>query len=459
VTLQSWTPQIEARAHPFGEQGVRSSLEEVARRAARGGSNPRVRTWSTELLDRARRRGEDAKSDRGRATVLLRAVQQKLYVPDPVGTEYMPGAHLLACDVDDENGVCVKAGDCDDLCILLGACFLSVGLHTMIVGHAYNRERNIQHVLLAVRINGTWLYADPITNFPLGKCVPFTRERLLSVPNVKVICDDNVCLTDEARNYDPEQLGFVAEGLFVGVDGLPGPPPVEWLGQTNISQQTYAGAREAATKEAAKHPIISKESAIKIGEAAGAGAGAAACVAASEFTAGVSAAAAPLCAAVGGAIGGWVANVVTGAFEGFAAASAPSAKLNAYVWLDDVIWRFEGSPPTVSASQRTAHNQLFKELWYAYFKHCGETDKTCLNTAIKAVVVELNARYASKSANEALRKAACDHGQLNICLANLGPVAAMGQGRRPQTSAAKTSAAKPLLVTAAIGGLLWWLLA
>lgn len=216
-----WKPKIEKREHPFGEQGVRSSLEEVARRAAVGGNHPRVKEWAGEQIHDSRLRGLGVKGDRARAEILLSTIQKtKTWVPDPVGTEYIKGAHLLACSKDDEHGPCFNSGDCDDMVVLVAACFLSVGIHTAIIGHAYNSQRSIQHVLAAARIKGEWLYADPSYDFPLGKCEPFTRERMLSVPNIKVICDETACLTNPTK-FDPDKEGFVDRGFFVGVDGAP----------------------------------------------------------------------------------------------------------------------------------------------------------------------------------------------------------------------------------------------
>jgi hypothetical protein len=249
--------------HPAGERGVRTSLDIVAKKVAEGGSHPKVRAWAVEQLERARRlEGVACKTDRERADVLLRAVQKKLWVPDPIGTEFMAGAHLMACDRSTPEELCFMSDDCDGLAILLGSCFLSVGLHCMVVGHAYDRSRSIQHVLLAVRLrkqggvsaisggqhDHEWVYADPsLTHLKLGQVTAFTRERLLSVPEVKVICDENNCLVN--RDYDPDALGFVQRGLFVGVDGVPdrvrvrefawlgGGSGFEWLG--NVAEDVY----------------------------------------------------------------------------------------------------------------------------------------------------------------------------------------------------------------------------
>lgn len=215
-----WT--IDKRDHPWGEQGIRSSLDEVAKKAAQGAVHPNVRTWAIEMLDLARERGESVNKPRDRARILLGAVQKKLWVPDPVGTEYIPAAHLLACDPKKpkDGQVCVRGDDCDGKATLLGACLSCVGIYTLIVGHAYNEMKQIEHVLCAAYLDKSWHYADPSTTFPLGKCVSFSRERVLSIPNVQVLCDDTACIG--RREFDPEKLEFVDRGVFVGVGEPPG---------------------------------------------------------------------------------------------------------------------------------------------------------------------------------------------------------------------------------------------
>lgn len=230
----TWAPKIEKRAHPFGEKGVRSSLEEVAKKASEGANSFRVQKWVGDVLDAARSQGSKVDSAIGRARALLKAAQQKLWKPDPVGTEWIAGAHLLACKVDDPDGPCLKAGDCDDLAVLLGAACTNAGIPTLIVGHGYDAEKNISHVLCAVHANGRWWYADPSTDFPLGQHVKFTRERILAIPSGKVVCDAANCLVGGKRAIDPDVVEPAGGGMFVGVNGLPDNMPtassVRWLG-------------------------------------------------------------------------------------------------------------------------------------------------------------------------------------------------------------------------------------
>lgn len=223
--------KVEQKAHPAGEQGVRASLDAVAKRVAEGGVNPTVRRWAIEVLDNAKRAGRNVHTPRNRAIELLRAVQDKLWVPDPVGTEFIQSAALTTCK--DPSKPCFKGGDCDDLVTLLGAAFLSVGIDTLVVGHGYGRD-GIRHVLAAAHVDGKWHYADPSSfgpdgqHFPFGTCAPFTRERLYSVPNIKVLCDAQRCIRGD-NSFKPSANDFVTQGVFVGVDGIQFAQRFRWI--------------------------------------------------------------------------------------------------------------------------------------------------------------------------------------------------------------------------------------
>jgi len=261
----------DVRSHPYGEQGTRTSLDRVAEFVAEGMSNAYVRSWAIDRLDEARNLGQAVDSPSARARVILKAAQTKLWVPDPINAEYIPKAHLLACDPakphHDELGneiPCLKGDDCDGLLVLCASAFGSVGMHVAIVGHGYGGDV-IEHVLCVVWFNDKWNYADPsLSELRLGECVPFQRERVVSVPNIKVLCDAHACFSGAQTQFNPEQHNFVDRGIFVGVGAPPTstaglttrviwetkPKPVvwtkprmQWLGQTQTEQE-----REAAQK-------------------------------------------------------------------------------------------------------------------------------------------------------------------------------------------------------------------
>jgi hypothetical protein len=318
--VPTWQPVVEQRPHPLGEAGVRSSLDEVAKKAAdilkNGDHFVRVKTWAGKKLHEARARGEDVSTDRGRAAALLRVVQrEKLWVPDPVGMEFITGAHLMACDRDADNpeGVCVQAEDCDGKTVLLTACYLSIGLHTVICGHGYDKEhprvRRLEHVISKVRAGGEWYYADgSYEEFALGTCHPFTRERILSLPDRRVVCDGEVCNV-ELGGYDPDdQFLKAGAGTYIGVDGISSRPlRVVWLGSEE-EPTPYEAAWEKAKE---RNFGTSKEDVKAYGAAAGAVGGAAACCAT-----GAGCVAAPACAWIGGEIGGRIAEAIYDLFSG-----------------------------------------------------------------------------------------------------------------------------------------------
>lgn len=261
------------RPHPFGEAGVRSSLDEVARYVAKGISNPYVRTFAIDKLAEAKQRGVNVDSPRARAEVLLRVFQtEKLWVPDPVNAEYMPEAHLLACDPnkphktpDGKVLVCKSGDDCDGKTIALGACFGAVGLHSLVVGHGYDDDGGrIEHVLTMVWLGKRWYYADPsLKELGLGQCVPFTRERVLSVPNIQLLCDASSCMSGQETRFNPDDNNFVSSGIFVGVAGVPTSlagvrsvvwvteerPRVQWLGQVTTDTNHEKAAQRFTTLE------------------------------------------------------------------------------------------------------------------------------------------------------------------------------------------------------------------
>lgn len=336
-----WNPQVEQRPHPFGEAGITSSLEEVCRRAARGASDvlgnaqhlARVRTWSIERLHRAKQRGERVVTPGDRARILLAAVQnEKLWVPDPIGVEYIPAAHLLACDGDthDDGTPCVKGDDCDGKVVFLAACFMSVGLYTMIVGHSYSADRIVGHVLTKVYFDEKWHYADASqlgdgSYMPLGRCITPTREIYYSLPEIRVVCDGTTCAK---QTLDPYELGFVQKGTFVGLNGitvfeLPPEAAVRWLGEVRWLGDVGGDSWGAIYKKGQERNFGTGKDDIDAYATAGSSVAAAgACVAAGQPEA------APLCATIGGFVGGTIADMVQGIAGGLFGGGTPQQEPN-----------------------------------------------------------------------------------------------------------------------------------
>lgn len=212
----------------------------------------------------------------------------------------------------------VTVFNCDDLVVLVGSCFMSVGLYVLVVGHSYNKDKKISHVLSAVRFDGEWHYADPSADIPMGRCMKATWERVYSVPNITVLCDDTSCIKPDPKKWDPADGGFVTQGVFVGVNGLGRSAitwladPLTWLGQQDdVEGEAYDAAYKAASKKIVdRDGGFSSEDLKVYFETAGAAAGTAACAVMGAGPA------SPACGVIAGLIAGWIAETVVPALIG-----------------------------------------------------------------------------------------------------------------------------------------------
>lgn len=155
--------------YPSGPAGVRLSLEEIARRIREGQSDARIVELAGKILVDAgfHGRGDAAGTYRQRVGALLHWVREwLLYAPDAPGTERMASAAALACVAPN---LCVRVGDCDDGCILLGSLIGAVGISVRVVKQDYGSQHQ-QHVLIEAQDEkGDWFYADPSTDMPVGE--------------------------------------------------------------------------------------------------------------------------------------------------------------------------------------------------------------------------------------------------------------------------------------------------
>jgi len=210
AALGDATPLVQ-RTHPAGSSGAKLSLEEVARRVREGRLDPRIRAWAGEALIKAGR----PKGARDQAQALLDAVRsQAMYAPDPLGAEMIVAAKNTLCL--DEQGLCIRVADCDDLCVALGSALLSVGIPTKIVGQAFDHSGIPSHVLLAVDTKSGWKRVDPSSDkFKVGEYFPATKEWWIDPMDTKV-----------------SLAGEPGSGDFVGVGRI---PIVGVLGEATVS--------------------------------------------------------------------------------------------------------------------------------------------------------------------------------------------------------------------------------
>lgn len=244
-------PTVASSPQPQGVAGGKHSLMTAARLASKYRDEVNVRAWVTHLLNEEGLTGMDLSEEAtlARIITIARWVQNEVaWVPDPKGREYIPAPYLL---LPCRDGQCSRlqlptlAGDdCDGkltlVLALLMAALLNVDVSVVAVGHGYAAGvPGITHVLAAVVVGGKHYYIDPSLNLPFGECLPFQHEVLISVPDLRVLCDSPRCLG-----------GSNMSSITAGIEG---PQNVDTMQVVSGARApaNAVGAREATEEERA----------------------------------------------------------------------------------------------------------------------------------------------------------------------------------------------------------------
>lgn len=89
------------------------------------------------------------------ATFVLENV---VYVPDPIGAEYVRSPVQLLRDYEAQGQA---QGDCDDHVLLANSLFNALGFKTRVVALKVYNAATFDHVISSVQIAGTWYDFDP----------------------------------------------------------------------------------------------------------------------------------------------------------------------------------------------------------------------------------------------------------------------------------------------------------
>jgi hypothetical protein len=176
------SPMVVRRPHPSGMAGVRISAQEVADRIARDMRDEAIMKWSRRTIAEANLPGPRGRPDPDAIVAALFAAIKKIvaFVKDPLGTELMVSArHLLCLDA-----YCVRAGDCDDQLIVLGACTMSVGIPVRLRIRRYAGQDQAHVTMLYdsnPRLGGPWRCIDPSTDSGACSNAPYAEEFTIDV--------------------------------------------------------------------------------------------------------------------------------------------------------------------------------------------------------------------------------------------------------------------------------------
>jgi hypothetical protein len=153
------TPRVERRHIPGGLAGTRTTVEHVARLIRNGARDFYVRQKAIDIL-LARR--VPAKDYLGEIDALFRWVQRNVrYTKDPFRIEVLHSARRL---------LELRAGDCDDMTILLGALVKSVGhpVRIVLTGPDAGRPDLFSHIYLEAQHRGQWIPLDATMPHAMG---------------------------------------------------------------------------------------------------------------------------------------------------------------------------------------------------------------------------------------------------------------------------------------------------
>jgi hypothetical protein len=84
----------------------------------------------------------------------------------------------------------LRAGDCDDMTILLGAMLMSTGhpVRLALVGFRRNKPHVYSHIYPEVRVCGRWIPIDATVDYPMGWAPPALWKRICDIKQEGITC-------------------------------------------------------------------------------------------------------------------------------------------------------------------------------------------------------------------------------------------------------------------------------
>ena len=165
-------PRVDRRRIPSGLEGTRTTAAHVGRLIRDGAGDFYVRQKAIDIL---MERGVPAKDYLGEIDALFRWVQRHVrYTKDPFRIEVLHSARRM---------LELKAGDCDDMTIVLGALIKSVGhpVRIVLTGPDPLRPDLFSHIYLEARHHDQWIPLDATMPYGMGWSPRTPVRQVLSI--------------------------------------------------------------------------------------------------------------------------------------------------------------------------------------------------------------------------------------------------------------------------------------
>lgn len=172
-------PRIHRRLVPKGAAGTLTTARIIAELVREGAKDFLVRQTAIRIFRHANVRAKDKV---GEVLALFEWVRRNVrYTRDIYRVELLHTARRM---------LELKAGDCDDMTILLGAMLLSTGhpVRLALVGFNPNKPHIYTHIYPEVHVRGRWVAIDATVDRPMGWAPPARWKRTCDIPMEDISC-------------------------------------------------------------------------------------------------------------------------------------------------------------------------------------------------------------------------------------------------------------------------------
>ena len=174
-------PRIQILRVPKGNKGTLATAGIISRLIQDGAKDFYVRQKAIEIF---RAYGVRPKNRLGEVCALFDFVKRNIrYTRDIFRVELLHSARRM---------LELRAGDCDDMTILLGSMLMSTGhpVRLVLAGFRRNKPHSYTHIYPEVRVGSRWVAVDATVNKPIGWAPPALWKRVCEIKK-----ETNKCFT------------------------------------------------------------------------------------------------------------------------------------------------------------------------------------------------------------------------------------------------------------------------
>lgn len=177
------TPRISLIRVPHGDRGTLATARIIGRMIGDGAKDFVVRQKAIQIFRIA---GARPKDRFGEIRSLFEWVRRNVrYTRDIFRVELLHTARRM---------LELRAGDCDDMTILLGAMLMSTGhpVRLVLAGFRKKKPHCYSHIYLEVNLGGNWIALDATMERPMGWAPPALWKRICDIDRGELRCS---CVT------------------------------------------------------------------------------------------------------------------------------------------------------------------------------------------------------------------------------------------------------------------------